>query len=247
MLRSRQNLDDTGRSLLTHRNHANIKESFKVFRGESMVSLVSRSIQIISAATLAMLTAHSAAEAAIIDLGTFDGHEYFYDTGSFLSLSDARQAAQSGGFQLTSITSAVENDFLIKAITPIAETSLRTAWIGLSRPTVTDQFGWDSGEAFLYSNWRPAGVGPSFPEPTGETAGVFYVNNQNVNIPIGFWADTFSVGTEPFNAIYESVPVLQSVPGPLPILGIGTAFMWSRKLRNRIRSTAFKAAKKSIR
>jgi len=204
-----------------------------------MVSLVHRSIQIISATTLAMLTAHSSAEAAIINLGTFDGHEYFYDTGSFLSLSDARQAAQAGGVQLTSITSAVENDFLITAINPIAGTSLRTAWIGLSRPTVADQFGWDSGEAFIYSNWRPAGVGPSFPEPTGETAGVFYVNNQNLNIPIGFWADTFSGGTEPFNAIYESVPVFPSVPGPLPILGVGTAFMCSRNLRRRIRTTAF--------
>lgn len=204
-----------------------------------MVSIVHRSIVIISAATLATLTAHSSAEATIISLGTFDRHEYFYDTGSFLSLSDARQAAQTRGSQLTSITSAEENVFLITAITPIAETSLRTAWIGLSRPTVADQFGWDSGEAFLYSNWRPAGVGLSYAEPTGETAVVFYVNNQNPSISIGFWADTFSSGTEPFNAIYESVPALPSAPGPLPILSVGTAFMCSRNIRFRIRSTTF--------
>ena len=201
-----------------------------------MFTQVHRISLTMGAVTLAMLMAHSAAAATIIDLGTFDGHEYFYDTGSFFSLSDARQAAQAGGRELISITSSAENDFLITAITPIAGNSLRTAWIGLSRPTVADQFGWDSGEPFVYSNWRPAGVGLPFPEPTGETAGVFYVNNPIPNVPLGYWGDTFSVGTEPFNAIYEFAPVPVPVPEPssLPLLGLGAiGFLvhggWRRK------------------
>jgi len=191
-----------------------------------------------------MLTAPSASEAAVINLGIFEGNSYFYDTGSFLSLSDARQAAQLNGLQLASITSANENDFLISSINPLSTTLLRTAWIGLSRPTVNVEFGWDSGESFVYSNWRPTGVGFNFPEPTGELAGVFYVNNPNPIIPLGFWADTFPAGSEAFNAIYESVPNVPSVPGPLPIVGLGAAFMWSRKLRGRNRSKAVPGGRK---
>ena len=149
------------------------------------------------------------AQSQVIVLGTFHGHQYLYDTRPYVSFDAANQAAQALGAQLVSITSAAENNFLISTITPFATTQLRTAWIGLTRPTSADPFTWVSGQPFAYSNWRPAGVGLAFAEPTnteGETAGVFYVNDPNEplgSIPVGYWADTFPAGSEAFNAIYE--------------------------------------------
>jgi hypothetical protein len=149
------------------------------------------------------------AQSQVIVLGTFHGHQYLYDTRPYVSFDGANQAAQALGAQLVSITSAAEGNFLISKITPFAGTQLRTAWIGLTRPTSADPFTWVSGQPFVYSNWRPAGVGVAFAEPTnneGETAGVFYVNDPNEPlgpIPVGYWADTFPLGSEAFNAIYE--------------------------------------------
>ena len=171
-----------------------------------------------SAAAIALLFATAVglptAKAQVIDLGSFGGHEYFYDTGSYVSFDAASLAAQTlVGGQLVSITSAAENNFLISAITPFASSQLAFAWTGLTRPTSNDPFGWVSGEPFTYSNWRPAGVGETFAEPTngsGETNGGFYVNSNNEPqgpVPVGYWFDTFSVNSDvPFNAIYEVVP-----------------------------------------
>jgi hypothetical protein len=151
---------------------------------------------------------------AIIDLGIFNGHQYFYDTGSFNSLDAARQAARAvPNRDLVSITSAAENDFLVTAITsmPNEASNLRCAWIGLFRPTAADPWGWGSGEAASYLNWRPAGVGFSWAEPTGETAGTMYINAPGNTIPLGLWADTYYTGSEAFNAIYETsdtIPVV---------------------------------------
>ena len=161
------------------------------------------------------------ARAAIIDLGTFGGHQYLYDTGSFLTVSAADLAGQVQGGQLVAINSVAESNFLISAITPIASSQLRTAWIGLTRPTSSDAFSWTNGEPLTFTNWRAAGQGLPFGEPTnnsGETAGVFYVNDPAVNvssIPVGVWADTFPTGGEPFNAIYE---VTTSAPEPTSLL-----------------------------
>jgi hypothetical protein len=146
----------------------------------------------------------ASAHAAIFDLGSFAGHQYFYDTSSFTSLDGARLSAQAQGGELASITSAAENNFLISTISPLAASNLRAAWIGLSRPTPADAFTWDSGETFAYDNWRPAGGSLPYPEPTGETATVFYVNDPAA--AIGYWADTFNSSAESFNAIYEVVP-----------------------------------------
>jgi hypothetical protein len=148
------------------------------------------------------------AEADVVDLGIFNGHQYFYDTGSFYSFDEARQASQAvQGRDLVSITSAAENDFLAAAIAsmPNAANNLRAAWIGLFRVATTDPWLWVSSEPVSYSNWRPAGVGYFFAEPTGDTAGVMYINGEN-GIPLGLWADTYYAGYEPFNAIYEATP-----------------------------------------
>ncbi len=105
---------------------------------------------------------------------------------------------------LVSITSEAQNDFLQAAIAPIAPPAqLRAAWIVLSRTTSSDPWVWSNGEPFGYANWRPAGILVGFPEPTGEEARVMYVSDGSA---VGYWADTYGTGTEPFNATYESVP-----------------------------------------
>ena len=159
-------------------------------------------------------------EASIVDLGSLDGHEYFYETGSFLTFDVARQAAQTvQNRDLVSITSQAENNFLAAAIStmPNEASNLRAAWIGLSRPTASDSFAWVTNEPASYLNWRPAGVGFPWDEPTGETAVVMYINQPDV--PLGLWADTYSVGAEPFNAIFETTPV----PLPTAALLFGSA------------------------
>ncbi len=161
------------------------------------------------------------AEASVVDLGTFGGHQYFYDTGEFTTLDAARQAAQAAqNRDLVSITSEAENNFLAAAIAsmPDAGSNLRTAWIGLFRTTTSDPWIWVSSEPVSYVNWRPAGIGYSFPEGTDGTAGVMYINGEN-GIPLGLWGDTWYSGYEPFNAIYETAPV--PIPGAVWLLGSG--------------------------
>lgn len=142
-------------------------------------------------------------QAQLVDLGQYGGHDYYFDPRPYTSQDAAKAEAAARGLILVSITSESENDFLEAGIDPIAAGQLRTAWIGLSRMTGSDPWAWSSGEPFAYANWRPAGVIVGFPEPTGEEAGVMYVNDGSA---IGYWADTYGTGTEPFNAIYESVP-----------------------------------------
>ena len=123
---------------------------------------------------------------------------------------------------MVSITSQAENDYLSSQITPILSDVgvVRAAWIGLSRANASSSWMWDSTESFSYDNWRPAGVGLGlgFAEPTGETAGVMYTKLDSYSIPTGYWADTFSSGSEAFNAIYEG-----SIPEPsiLALMGLG--------------------------
>lgn len=40
-----------------------------------------------------------------------------------------------------------------------------------------------------------------------------------------------------YNKYFYRCRSLDKVPGPLPILGVGGAFIWSRKLRNRIKES----------
>ena len=142
-------------------------------------------------------------QAQLLTLGNYGGHDYYYDPMPYTSQDAAKAEAAAQGLMLVSITSEPENDFLEAVIAPIAPAQLRAAWIGLSRTTSSDPWAWSSGEPFGYANWRPAGILVGFPEPTGEEAGVMYVNDGSA---IGYWADTYGSGTEPFNAIYESVP-----------------------------------------
>lgn len=187
---------------------------------------------------ITIFTIPAFANSAVISLGTFDSHQYYYDTSAFTSIFDARSAALTNGYELVSITSSTENDFLINEITNDVgiNNALRTAWIGLSFDSSSSNWIWDSGELFSYSNWRPAGTCVGFAEPTGEDAGVMYVNQPGCNAT-GLWADTFSSGTEAFNAIYETSATggtQGSVPEPsiLTLMGLGLAgIIGSRRKR----------------
>lgn len=155
-------------------------------------------------AVVVLVSPDPRAQASIVDLGTFGGHHYFYDTGSYYSFTDARVAAQASvGRDLVSITSAEENQFLAAAIAsmPNKEGNLRAAWIGLFR--TADPWQWVSGDPVSYTNWRPGDVGHPWPEPTGEDAGVMYINGE-AGIPLGLWGDTWASGGEAFNAIQEA-------------------------------------------
>lgn len=146
-----------------------------------------------------------------IKLGKFQGKTYFYDTGSYSSIGQARNAAFKAGRVLASIGSADENNFLISKITPLANRSLRAAWVGLTQ-TSANQFSGENNESTTYANWRPAGTGFDFAEPTTsdsapETAIVLYINDATAPlglISLGLWADTYPSGSEGFNAIQES-------------------------------------------
>jgi hypothetical protein len=85
-------------------------------------------------------------------------------------------------------------------------------------------------------NWRPAGVGFPWAEPTGDTAGTMYINAPGDTIPLGLWGDTYYSGSEPFNAIYETsdlLPVVvydhfnDSVLDPAWSVGFHNATGWS--------------------
>jgi hypothetical protein len=176
---------------------------------------------------LFMLFMLPTASAGLLFVGNYAGHDYWYDSSGYTSIQEANSAALANHLALASITSQDENQFLVNAIGPIAASELRTSWIGLSRATPNDPWTWSSGEPFSYANWRPSGVGFPWSEPTGETAGVFYVNDPSV--PLGYWADTYPAGSEPFNAIYESVP--EPLAGAmLGISALATVVMLRRRV-----------------
>jgi len=78
--------------------------------------------------------------------------------------------------------------------------------------------GFDSGNGMDYLVLPGSGT-------SGPTGVLNLVNTSNANEP-GAWR---------FNVI-NGRPSTGSVPGPLPVLGIGAAFGYSRKLRNRIKN-----------
>ena len=96
----------------------------------------------------------------------------------------------------------------------------------------------DSGAAYLY-DVSTGGLLQSFlnPTPASFDAFGFSVALSGNNALIGaLGEDNYSGAAYVYASTSSSPPTqAQSVPGPLPLLGLGAAFAWSRKLRRRTR------------
>jgi amidase len=120
-----------------------------------------------------------------------------------------------------------------------------------SRTLGLDKFMDDNGlDAVLFSGTAGSGIGAKAGYPTVIVpAGYQLLNNLN---PLGlsFLAKAYQedkllgyayayeqaakVRVDPLSTPALAGETLQSVPGPLPILGVGTAMVWSRRLRRRM-------------
>ena len=75
----------------------------------------------------------------------FNGHSYYRSTGS-MTWTAARQACQSMGGYLVTITSAAENNFVFN--------TWPSGWIGFTDEVVEGQWRWVTGESVTYTNWN---------------------------------------------------------------------------------------------
>jgi hypothetical protein len=83
---------------------------------------------------------------------------------------------------------------------------------------------------------------PSTPLPslTGYETDLTLLTTSNQSVPgnvIATWAAATVSGSIGIRYIYEYSP-LSAVPGPLPLVGVGAAFSWSRHLRKKVRKMA---------
>jgi hypothetical protein len=169
---------------------------------------------------LIILGTTSIASATLVNLGTYGGKEYVYQNTA-LDYQSAKQEAISLGGYLVCINDSAENDWLISVLSPMKNEMNRVAWIGLTNPGSGWQ--WLSGETVSYTNWRPAGVGFSWAEPTGEDTGQMYLNAE-AGIPLGLWSDEPHTWG-PYPAIYEGVPE----PATVGLLGLGSLVFLSKR------------------
>jgi hypothetical protein len=83
-----------------------------------------------------------------------NGHEYELVNAEGITWTDARAAAQAGGWDLVTVTSLAENDFIVASILSSGSTASRSHyWIGLTDAAVEGSYQWVTGEAFSYANW----------------------------------------------------------------------------------------------
>jgi hypothetical protein len=158
--------------------------------------------------------------------------------GSNNTWATASAAAASMQFNgasgyLAVITSQAENDFIYNLVSSAFSTT-SGGWLGGKYPE-----GWlegpEAGQAFSYTNW--GGI-----EPNNNGYSYMVFGAPLFTIQPSQWADAGlglpSVGDPAigFFVEYEN-PNYAAVPGPLPLLGVGAAFGFSRKLRKRIKSS----------
>lgn len=100
--------------------------------------------------------------------------------------------------------------------------------------------------AHFYSQWLypelvgAAGVTGTYKIPDG----ILNVNESYIFRVALLQVSTQGATARATSAGYTQAPFTPSVPGPLPILGIGTVFAYSRKLRKRIKSRKQPVARK---
>lgn len=105
-------------------------------------------------AVLALALLAPSANAASVWQG--NGHEYAVVSAEGATWQDARAAARAlgAGWDLATVTSAAENEFLI-AMLPAVPGDRWHYWLGANDSATEGVFAWVTGEAFTYANWAP--------------------------------------------------------------------------------------------
>jgi hypothetical protein len=139
-------------------------------------------------------------------------------TGSALfATSYASQVGRYGTF-LAPFADGTYNSFFIDTVTPILAPSSSYAFV------------FSSNNIFLTSSvWTVNGVSPS--GATDQTFATLLASRRSTTSGTS-WLTSASAGGF----------FLDGVPGPLPVLGAGSAFAWSRRLRRRVSQARLSSA-----
>ena len=134
---------------------------------------------------------------------------------------------------------ALSNDWYFTiALTPNGSMSIDTINLDWTRGGASGVRGWfvrtslDNYVANLYSNETPNGTAKGLQSESISLSGFTGLTSQT---DFRFYVYTNTTGRYvDFTNISFSGPAPAAVPGPLPLLGAGAAFGWSRRLRKRI-------------
>jgi hypothetical protein len=114
-----------------------------------------------------------------IFIGTFNGHDYYKSTLTYLGYQADALAFSLGG-HLATITSQSENDFIYNnAIQDHNGADVDGYWIGFTDSKVEGSFVWSNGEPVTYTNWSGG-------EPNDADEGEDYAEMLPIN---GKWND----------------------------------------------------------
>lgn len=132
-----------------------------------------------------------------------NGHQYEYIAATSISWTDASAAAQAigTGWNLASITSQAEEDFVVSLITGSIQTN-NEVWLGGTDEGIEGTWTWTDGELFLYSDWWAG-------EPNDFGAGEDYLALKYDNA--WHWNDAAN-SAEDFIIGY----IVESTPVPVP-------------------------------
>jgi len=178
---------------------------------------------------------------------SFGGSSYrAYIANERITWNQARSYALAlgGGYDLTSINNAAENNEIFNNIdnsqywddnfggTPLGP------WIGLFQPPGSSEPGgeweWVDGTTIASNNYDAWAIGEPNNSFEGEGFGHFLGLNQD---RAATWNDMPESGDFSIRSFVVEAKDATSAPGPLPIFGAAAAFGFSRKLRKRIKSS----------